>query len=307
MTHWLVVGGGAAGCVIASRLSEAPTNQVTLLEAGPDHGTSYPETDVGLSLDDPSQWFADSSVVRRTGRRAEHYWQGRGLGGSSLLNGPVLVPNPGDADIAHLLPFEPPAVLGPIGSAVVAADPAAEPVLLSRRRGVRVSAADAYLRPFLDRPNLSVVTDAAVARLLMRGRTVAGAVTVAGVEHRADRVVLCAGAIRTPALMLASGIDTPGVGEGLQDHPAVAVTLELVPDAIDVSVPNIAVVIDRPEFQILALNHLPGAPGHGSLIGALMTPTSRRPRPARSRRRVAAGCTEPTLDRVGCRVHGRCR
>lgn len=274
MRRWLIVGGGAAGCVIASRLSEDPTDQVTVLEAGPDHGGDHAADDVGLYLDQPSRWFHDVGVVRRVGGASEHYWQGRGLGGSSLLNGPALVPNPDDVDVAHLLPVEPPIELGPIGRAVLAADPAARPVWLSRRNGRRVSAADAYLRPFLARPNLSVVTDAPVARLLLRGRTVVGAVTDGGVEYPSDHVVVCAGAIRTPALLLVSGIDTPGIGAGLQDHPGFAVTLQLASDAIDPSVPNIVVAIDRPGTQILAVNHLPGAAGYGSLIGALMTPTS---------------------------------
>lgn len=36
--RWVVVGGGAAGCVVAARLSESPDHDVVLLEAGPDHG-----------------------------------------------------------------------------------------------------------------------------------------------------------------------------------------------------------------------------------------------------------------------------
>ena len=274
MTTWLIVGGGAAGCVIASRLSEQPANRVMVLEAGSDHGPDHSETDVGPFLDDPDRWHADSKVVRRADGVAEHYWQGRGLGGSSLLNGPVMVPNPADADVAQLLPIEPPVSLGSVGAAVLSAASDARPVLLSRRDGRRVSASDAYLRPFVDRPNLSVLCESPVTRLLLDRRAVVGVVTDAGIEHLADRVVLCAGAIHTPALMLASGIDTPGIGEGLQDHPAVAVTLELMPEAIDPTTPSIVAAIDRSGTQILAMNHLPDAPKYGSLVGALMTPTS---------------------------------
>jgi choline dehydrogenase-like flavoprotein len=272
--RWLVVGGGTAGCVVAARLSEDASNEVTLLEAGPDHGADHAPTDVGLYLDDPTRWHDTSSVVRRAGGAAEHYWQGRGLGGSSLLNGPVVVANPDDAGIAHLMPMEPPVTLGPLGTAVAAAVPEARPVLFARRSGVRVSAADAYLSPIRDRSNLTVVDGSAVARLVFDDRSVRGAITESGIEHHAERVVVCAGAIRTPTLLLASGVDTPGVGEGLQDHPAFAITLQLAPGVADPSLPNIVVAVDRPGTQILVLNHLPGAPGHGSLIGALMTPTS---------------------------------
>lgn len=274
VTRWLIIGGGAAGCVVASRLSEDPSNDVTVLEAGPDHGPDHAAADVGLFLDDPARWHDDVRVVRRSGGVPEHYWQGRGLGGSSLLNGPVVVPEPADHDIEHLMPIEPPSVIGEVGRAVMAAVPEARPVMLSRQDGRRVSAADAYLTPVQDRPNLTVVCDSPAAGLILDGRAVIGAVTEAGVEHLADRVVACAGAIRTPALLLASGIDTPGVGQGLQDHPAFAITLELAPEAIDSTVPNIVVTIDRPDTQLLVLNHLPAAPQFGSLIGALMAPTS---------------------------------
>jgi len=186
----------------------------------------------------------------------------------------VIVPNPADAGIGHLVPMEPPVTLGPLGAAVVAAAPDARPVLLARRDGRRVTAADAYLRSISDRRNLTVVENSTVTRLIVDGRSVGGAITESGVEHHAERVVVCAGAIRTPTLLLASGVDTPGVGEGLQDHPAFAITLQLAPGVADPSLPNIVVAVDRPGTQILVLNHLPGAPGHGSLIGALMTPTS---------------------------------
>lgn len=109
--------------------------------------------------------------------------------------------------------------------------------------GVRQSAADAYLRPVLDRPNLRVLSDVLVRRLrIVDGRCV-GVVYTAGdrsVPVECDReVVLCAGAIGSPQLLMVSGVgppehlreagvetalDLPGVGANLQDHPLSTLT-----------------------------------------------------------------------------------
>ncbi|MFE3646683.1 GMC family oxidoreductase [Streptomyces sp. NPDC057579] len=103
--------------------------------------------------------------------------------------------------------------------------------------GQRQSAADAYLRPVLDRPNLRVVTGALVRRLLMDGTHCRGVEFTAGGEvHSAlseRETVLAAGAIGSPQLLMLSGIgpadhlrdtgigvvaDLPGVGGNLHDH-----------------------------------------------------------------------------------------
>lgn len=109
---------------------------------------------------------------------------------------------------------------------------------MSQKRGRRCSAADAYLRPARKRPNLTVVTGAQVTRILVEdGRAT-------GVEHGGERVtarrevVLSAGAVGSPHLLMLSGIGDPeqlrgagiepvvesqGVGRHLQDHLSVAV------------------------------------------------------------------------------------
>jgi choline dehydrogenase/5-(hydroxymethyl)furfural/furfural oxidase len=276
VTRWLVVGAGAAGCVVASRLSEDEANEVTLVEAGRDHGGDPVPGDVGPFLADPARLWPGSAVVRRAGGAPEPYHQGLGLGGSSLVNGAVVehVEARVDADVDHLVPIEEPDLLGPVGAALVAASSDARPVLLSRRGGVRVTAADAYLRPFAGRPNLTIVTDTPVHRLLLDGRRVGGVVTAGGDELGADRVVVCAGAIRTPTILLRSGVDTPGLGEGLQDHPAFSIALELEPRAVDAGVATITASVVRPAHRIMAMNHLPGLPGFGALVAGLMDVTS---------------------------------
>lgn len=104
-------------------------------------------------------------------------------------------------------------------------------------RGIRQSAADAYLRPAERRPNLTVTTDATVHRLLLEDRRCVGVEYVVdgrSVRAGADReVVLCAGAVGSPRILQLSGIgpaahlraagvevvhDLPGVGGNLQDH-----------------------------------------------------------------------------------------
>lgn len=104
------------------------------------------------------------------------------------------------------------------------------------RDGRRHSVVDGYLAPALGRSNLTVRTNSPVRRVVFEGRRAVG-VEVADRVVRADRVVLAAGAIRTPWLLMRSGVgpaahlrdhgisvvrDLPGVGENLHDHVVVA-------------------------------------------------------------------------------------
>ena len=105
------------------------------------------------------------------------------------------------------------------------------------RRGRRLSASRAYLRPVLHRPNLEVVTRAMVTRLVIDGGRVIGVeYTRPGRRHErvaAGEVILCGGAFNSPQLLQLSGVGDaghlrsvgvdvrhhlPGVGEHLQDH-----------------------------------------------------------------------------------------
>jgi choline dehydrogenase len=111
--------------------------------------------------------------------------------------------------------------------------------LLTQKNGARYSTASAYLKPAMNRPNLTVQTEAQVARVLIDGRRAVGVSYRRGgalVEERVNReVILCGGAINSPQLLLLSGIgpaadlkalgievvaDLPGVGQNLQDHLA---------------------------------------------------------------------------------------
>ena len=105
------------------------------------------------------------------------------------------------------------------------------------RRGIRASAASAYLHPARKRANLRIVTKAMVTRILCEGRRATGVAWHSGgasfSAQASVEVIIAGGAINSPQLLQLSGIGPgallqklgidpvhhlPGVGEGLQDH-----------------------------------------------------------------------------------------
>jgi choline dehydrogenase-like flavoprotein len=288
--RWIVVGAGAAGCAIASRLASRDDDHVLLLEAGPGQtAESKPGPgDIDLGDVDLGDVLVDAgprpnhasfvrpnvAVVRRSGDMPTPYVQGRGLGGSSLINGGVVtggVP----ADLAAILPLERPWSHGMVADALLAADDTATDVLLVRRDGIRVTAAEMFLDAFRSAATLTIRTDTEIRKLLMEDRRVVGVVTVTGEELLGDAVVLCAGAIETPALLLRSGVDTPGVGVGLQDRPSVRLVFDLDPGRFDPTVPAISVVAGRGGHQLLALDHVHHDLPLGVLMAGLLRVSSR--------------------------------
>lgn len=289
---YVIVGGGAAGCALAARLSENPDVQVLVLEAGPD--------DLGIaSIEDAANWtgllggaFDWGHVYTPTPAVADRTIaipRGRVLGGSSAINAMLWYRgHASDYDaweeqgadgwnFATALPYfrkcedwqeganawrgaggpmriERSSTPHPVALAMLEGAPSVGiPVIddanaadnegaclsnLTMRSGKRWSAARGYLRPAMARSNLTVRTEAEVQDLLFDGRRCIGVRFKSGGdwhEARARReVVLCAGAIASPALLMRSGIghadglsaldiavrcDLPEVGANLQDHP----------------------------------------------------------------------------------------
>ncbi len=113
---------------------------------------------------------------------------------------------------------------------------------LNQRNGVRLSSSRAFLHPVLTRPNLHVFSDTLVERICLSGTRATG-IVVRRQGHQqtlvaSKEVILAAGAVNSPQLLMLSGIgpakmlqqhgirvahDLAGVGANLQDHPTVSV------------------------------------------------------------------------------------
>ncbi len=354
----VVVGGGAAGCLLAAALSADPQRQVLVLEAGPDYraGDTPPEIrgpSFGAALRLGRYHWTNLSARPHAGRPAKPYLQGRGIGGSSAINAqgavrplpadldswarsgcpgwtwpevlPDLIALEDDADFADRpwhgrggpVPVERSSVdAGPVSLALYEAAvrrglPEApdinapdavgvSPAAWHRRAGQRVTSNDSFLERARGRSNLRVRGEAPVAAIrCSRGRV--RAVVVAGPAGaeviETEQVLVCAGALHTPAILLHSGIgpapelrrlgidvvaDLPGVGRGLQDHPMLWLTLPLRPGALASGggLPGHAIVrmaVDdiRAGLEILALDRSTTGPADGGLMVALMRPQSR--------------------------------
>jgi len=114
------------------------------------------------------------------------------------------------------------------------------------KNGQRFSASDAFLKPVLDRPNLHLLTNTVVERIITSNKKAIG-VKIRNKQGTkiigcTSEIVLCGGSINSPQLLMLSGIgpkehlmdlkiplvhDLPGVGKNLQDHLTVNVSYKI--------------------------------------------------------------------------------
>jgi GMC family mycofactocin-associated oxidreductase len=235
----VVVGAGSAGCVIAERLSRDPGRAVVVLERGPRDWPPPAVRDLQVLPIEHGAGFARGHT-EATGLPVV---RGSALGGSSAVNGGYFLRwHRDDFDdwpaqwspeaIAHAYD-ELDAPDGTMGVTAFADDELVDVVRLfesywaqampvratadpwpivgvnrvrSNREGpLRRTSAEAYLRPAIDRPNLTVITDAEVAEVTAAGRRVIG-VRVGADRMSVGEVVLSAGTLGTARILLRSGL-----------------------------------------------------------------------------------------------------
>jgi choline dehydrogenase len=296
---FIIVGAGSAGCVLANRLTEDCKHRVLLLEAGGKNDDFLIRMPAGIGelikARSRHNWGFETEPVPGLGGRRLFWPRGKGLGGTSSINGMIYIRgHAGDYNhwrqlglagwsYADVLPYfrraeqfeggadsyhggDGPLHVAwgrsrnPIYAAMIEAGGQAGYHLtedfngyrqegfgryqVNIRDGRRWGALAGYLKPALSRSNLRAETGAHLSRILFEGRRAVGVEYTQGdrVARRAiagREVILCAGALQSPQLLMLSGVGDPetlvghgiavvhelrGVGKNLQDHLDVPVT-----------------------------------------------------------------------------------
>ncbi len=280
---YIVVGTGSAGSVVANRLSADPAVEVVVLEAGPRDKDKFIHIPAGfakLFRGDMDWNYLTEPQKELDGR--EIYWpRGKVLGGSSSMNAMMWVRGfAADYDewaehageqwsYANVEKYfqrieRGPLVISPqrsprsstaawlraVSECVKAPEGFCE-TRVTQRRGARWSTADAYLKPALQRKNLTLHTEAAATRVIFDGTRAVGVefeqLGQRRMVHARREVVLCGGAINSPQLLMLSGIgardqlaehgidvvrESPGVGTNLLDHLIVPLGFDVPNDTL---------------------------------------------------------------------------
>lgn len=281
---------------------------------------------VFVAVGEPRRIWPALTAICVDGQSPKLYFRGRGVGGSSAVNAQVAVRGlPSDYDrwaeqgcigwgwgavrsafgrVSERIPAErrPEAEWSTFDRSLLAAcmdrghprcdSYETEGVVgaatagLTRKDNRRVSTNDAYLEPARERPNLEIRGDVLVDRVLVENGRATGVRTSDG-RVTARQVVLSAGAIHSPAILLRSGLDTvrPAIGRNLAEHPMVMANLTVDQSALarDGDCPSTGFILrwssgiascGEADLQILPLNYTE-TPGLSRVLAAVMEPFSR--------------------------------
>ncbi|KAJ6151019.1 hypothetical protein N7470_007613 [Penicillium chermesinum] len=300
---YIVVGAGIGGLVLANRLSEDASAKVLLIEAGPNR-TGDPRIDTPGFLatlygDPVYDWSYMSVPQENVNNRQIGQSRGRVVGGSSAINFSVeetanLIKTsrymkPENQGSNGPVPATHPDVYGPFNKAwdetfaALGWETDADPILgeklggftcpltIHSKTGKRGYAADYYTPDVAARPNLKLLAEAPVQRVLLSEDN--GSIVATGVEvktkdgsraiHAKKEVIISAGSLNSPQILELSGIgnkellqkhgipvviDNPAVGENLQDHPEATINFEVAEGQVSGDImrdPNVVQMVSK--------------------------------------------------------------
>lgn len=281
----VIVGAGSAGCVLAERLSRGGVRSVLLLEQGP----AWPGAAIRDLRRLPIDATSDFATIHPASA-GQVVVRGRGLGGSAAVNGGYFLRwHPDDFDQwpagwglpeierAYLELDGPGGTMGvhPFGESDLGALGVAferfwasrvsvrdihrrwpivglNRVLGNNVAGLRMTSAQAYLRPALARRDLTVVTGSRVTELTTAGGSVTGVRTDTGTVGCGE-VILCAGTLGTAGVLLRSAPEVLGPAVGglrVSEHREVLVGYRRrVTDALHPLLPTVVHTRDGIEIR----------------------------------------------------------
>ena len=268
----VVIGGGTSGCTVAALLAATTTREIVLIESGnvSTHDDEPRFMDVISEENTPP--FAMVRLVE--GGIAVPYAQANVLGGGSAINGMILSGEP-PASVEGLTRLAKVDEMGSVSRALLAAGGAPSRLWWN---GGRWNPGRA-VQHLVEEGRVSIVKQDAV--LLTGDSDAVHEVHTEDSVIEADHVVMCAGAIATPMLLLSSGMGAinPQIGVGLQDHPTIAFTMARLDSdrgVFDASVHLKGVTNSGGRFIALAYERVSREVSSDALITvSLMSPTSR--------------------------------
>lgn len=268
----VVVGGGTSGATVSMSLATRTDHEVIVVESGTYSGLDNESRFLNILADSSLHSLHEVQLVNDG--PIVPYVQAHCLGGGSAINGLLLsseIP-----DVAQgLTSYANDDQLGDVGRALLKAG--GEKCQLWWNHG-RWNPGRALMH-LADGGRIRIVSDAVME--VLHNESVSTGVRTYSEVIEADAVVMCAGALATPRILLQSGLSSLNseIGWGLQDHPAITFALELRHDSnafFDTGVVSKGTTSAGEQYLIVAYERASWSESNLGLVSViLLTPYSR--------------------------------